>query len=119
MLDVRQLAAADMYGTRGSRRRRRIIRVEFFAGAAGCGAIGLLALFTGSGAWLLIGAWLVGIGCNYVPLAVSAQALSRPGALEAELAGRDMRGDLRRAGVDQLWILVPLALVVAWAARRR
>lgn len=45
---------------------------------------------------------------NYVPLAISAHSLSRPGALEAELAGADLPRELRQAGVRQLWIVVPL-----------
>ena len=95
--DPRRLAALDMYGTRGSQRRRRAIRVEFFAGAAGCTALGILALVHGSGLWILVGAWLVGAGANYVPLALEAQRLSRPSALDAELSGLDVRRELRRA----------------------
>lgn len=54
---------------------------------------------------------------NYVPLAISAHSLSRPGALEAELAGADLPRELRQAGVRQLWIVVPLAVVVAAVAQ--
>jgi hypothetical protein len=43
---------------------------------------------------------------------MSAQALSRPGALEAELAGVDIPSEARRLGVRQLWLLVPFAVVV-------
>ena len=60
----------------------------------------------------LLGLWLIGAGLNYAPLAVYAIALSRPGALETELAGVDTEQELRRYGVLQLWILVPLSLVV-------
>jgi len=120
MVDARRLAAADMYGTKGSRRRRRLIRIEFSAGVVGCLALGVLALTRGGGtAWLIMGAWLVAIGLNYVPLALSAQSLSRPGALEAEMAGKDVRRELREASVAQLWIVVPLALVVGWLAGGR
>ena len=62
-------------------------------------------------------AWLVTTGRNYLPLAVSAQSLSRPGALEAELAGADLPRELRQAGTRQLWILVPLAVVMAAVAQ--
>jgi hypothetical protein len=69
------------------------------------------------------GIWPVATGMNYVPLAISAQALSRPGALEAELVGADLPRELRQAGVRQLWIVVPFAVVVAavahaWSGRR-
>jgi hypothetical protein len=45
------------------------------------------------------------------------------GALEAELVGADLPPELRQAGVRQLWIVVPFAVVVAaiahaWSGRR-
>jgi hypothetical protein len=60
----------------------------------------------------LLGLWFIGAGLNYAPLAMYAIALSRPGALDTELAGVDTEKQLRRYGVLQLWILVPLSLVV-------
>ena len=114
---VRRLAALDMYGTSGSARRRRLIRAEFIIGVVGCSLLGVLSLLSGSGWRIPLGIWLVAIGMNYVPLAVSAQALSRPGALEAELVGADLPRELRQAGVRQLWILVPFAVVVAAIAQ--
>jgi hypothetical protein len=43
-LDVRHLAALDMWGTAGTLRRRRIIRAEFVVGAIGCTCLGLYVL---------------------------------------------------------------------------
>jgi hypothetical protein len=60
----------------------------------------------------LVGAWVAGVGVNYVPLALFAASLSRPGALNAELAGADVRAELRRYSYMQLWIVVPLLLAV-------
>ena len=60
----------------------------------------------------VIGAWLVGIALNYVPLAFHAFRLSRHGALEAELAGVDARTELRRYSRRQFVIAIPLALLV-------
>jgi hypothetical protein len=102
-----------MWGTAGTLRRRRLIRAEFFLGAAGCLGLGVLALVSGSGWMVVLGVWLVGAGVNYIPLAREAQRLSKPGALEAELHGRELRRELRRAGVQQLWIAVPFALAVS------
>jgi hypothetical protein len=67
------------------------------------------------------GIWILGMGLNYVPLAVFALALIRPGALDAELAGVDTHGELRRYSALQFWVFVPLSLVVftATAAIRR
>ena len=123
MLNVRRLAALDLHGTTGSARRRRLIRAEFIIGAAGCTLLGAFALRSGSGWAILLGTWLVATGMNYLPLAISAQSLSRPGALEAELVDADLPREPRQAGAHQLWILVPLAVVIAavaqaWSRRR-
>ena len=116
-VNVRRLAALDMYGTSGSARWRRLIRAEFIIGVVGCGLLGVLTLASGSGWTILLGIWLVATGMNYVPLAISAQALSRPGALEAELVGVNLPRELRQAGVRQLWMLVLFAVVVAATAQ--
>ncbi len=120
ILDVRRLAAADMWGTAGKLRRRRLIRAEFAIGAVGCLVLGVFAMIRASDTpWLLVGAWLVGIGLNYVALFIQAQSLSRPGALEAELRDVDLRSALRKAGLQQLWIAVPLAVVIAAVVNAR
>jgi hypothetical protein len=119
LLDVRRLAALDMWGASGTLRRRRIIRAEFIAGAVGCTLLGALALRTDAGLMRVVGIWLLGAGVNYVPLAWEAVALSRRGALEAELADVDVPRALRRASVEQLWIAVPLAVAVAALLRAR
>ncbi|MGW1449790.1 hypothetical protein ACWCO3_16130 [Micromonospora sp. NPDC002411] len=116
-MNVRRLAAIDMHGSRGTIRRRRIILAEFLVG---------VVLMVTWGGWLLasgngfgtraIGLWLVGAGLNYAPLSLYALALMRPGALDAELAGADIDGELRRYTVLQLWVFVPLSLV-AFAVR--
>jgi hypothetical protein len=66
----------------------------------------------------VLGIYLIGIGLNYAPPAAYAVALSRPGALDAELAGVDTGRELRRYGVLQLWIFVPLSLVAMAATAR-
>jgi hypothetical protein len=115
-IDARRLAAADMWGTAGSPRRRRLIRAEFVAGAVGCTILGVFVVVTGTGVWVAVGVWLLGAGANYVPLALYARALSRPGALEAELRDADLRRELRRAGARQLWIAVPFAVAISAVA---
>lgn len=76
-MNVRRLAAIDMYGSRGSMRRRRIIVVEFLV---------VLALAAALSGWLLIRAsrpsvwvvalWVLGVGLNYAPLSVYAVLLT-------------------------------------------
>jgi len=117
LLNVRRLAAIDMWGTKGSRKRRGIIRVEFWLGALGCILLGGVTLATTNGWGLVLGAWLVGVGINYIPLVVSAESLSKPGALERELEGADIGNELRRAGTRQVWIAVPLAVAIASVVR--
>lgn len=113
LLDVRRLAAVDMYGTRGTLRRRRIITVEFLAGAIGCLAVGVAVLHANPGPLpAVLGIWLAGVGVNYIPLALHAISLARHDALDAELAGVDVPTELRRYGVKQLWIAVPFLVAV-------
>jgi hypothetical protein len=119
-MDVRRLAAVDMYGAFGTVRRRRLVLAEF---------TGVLAVMIALGVWLVAGAsgigmrilgiWLIGAGLNYAPLAWYAISLSRAGTLEAELAGVDTGQELRRFGALQLWILIPLALVAMTMQGRR
>jgi hypothetical protein len=109
---VRQLAAIDMYGAAGTLRRRRIILAEFIGASVALLALGGWIAAAGAGlGGRLLGIWMIGAGLNYVPLAGHAIMLSRPGALQAELAGVDTARELRRYSIVQLWIVVPLALV--------
>jgi hypothetical protein len=111
-MNVRRFAAVDMWGRRGTIRRRRIILAEFVIGAA-CGvALGGWAVTSQALGGQIFGAWFIGVGLNYVPLAAYAAALSRAGALDAELADVDVGREIRRYTVFQALLLVPLALVV-------
>jgi hypothetical protein len=111
LLNVRRLAAIDMHGLSGSDQRKKIIEAEFWVGALGCLALGIASLALGHGLGRLLGAWLIGVGLNYLPLALSARSLSKPGALDAELDGVDIRAEAPKFGVRQLLIIVPLAVV--------
>jgi hypothetical protein len=112
-MNVKRLAAVDMWGARGTMRRRRIILAEFVTGVIAVTAVGAwITVAASSAAAMVFGIWVLCAGLNYLPLAGYAALLSRPGALEAELAGVDVPRELRRYGVLQLWILVPLSLVV-------
>jgi hypothetical protein len=67
----------------------------------------------------VFGAWLLGACLNYVPLSLHALDLSRPGALERELRGVEVRAELRHYTKAQIWLFVPLVLVVLAIAQRR
>jgi hypothetical protein len=119
LLDVRRLAAVDMYGTAGTSRRRRIITAEYLLGAIMCPAVGISVLHARPApATAILGIWLVGVGVNYIPLALHAVSLLRQGTLDTEVAGTDMRLELRRYGVKQLWIAVPFLLAILAIAQR-
>ncbi|MFC5925032.1 hypothetical protein [Micromonospora vulcania] len=112
-MNVRRLAAVDMYGSRGTTRRRWIILAEFLVGVSLMVTWGIWLLASSSGLGTrVIGLWLAGAGLNYAPLSMYAIALMRHGALDAELAGVDTDRELRRYTVLQLWVFVPLSLVV-------
>jgi hypothetical protein len=94
--DVRRFAALDMPGRAGSLRRRRIIRAEFVLGCVV--ALALAAFLLANGAWL-IGFWLLGVGVNYIPLAVYSVVLFPGDRVERELEGVDLPTEARRAGM--------------------
>ncbi|GAB3369554.1 hypothetical protein RMN56_03185 [Micromonospora halotolerans] len=111
-LDVRRLAAVDMYGSVGSPVRRWVILAEFVVGVVGCVALGLWAAHGGGPVRTALGVYLALVGLNYVPLALHAVTLSRRGALARELAGVDVPAELRHYTPRQLWIFVPLLPLV-------
>jgi hypothetical protein len=111
-LDVRRLAAVDMYGSAGTRWRRWVILVEFVAGVVGLAFLAVRILGFGGGPATLLAVWSLGIAANYIPLALHAISLIRPGALEAEVAAVDLVNELRYYTWAQFAVLVPLMFVV-------
>ncbi len=119
-LDVRRLAALDMHGARGTRRRRWVILGEFALGTAGSAALGVWALTWGGAVGVIFGIWLLGLAANYLPLTVHVLALWRQPALDGELAGVDLRAELRNYTRAQVWVLVPFWVAgLALAQARR
>ncbi|MCC7364201.1 MAG: hypothetical protein IT303_07485 [Dehalococcoidia bacterium] len=112
-VDIRRLAAIDMYGSGGSPVRRWIIVLEFVLGATVGTGIGLLvALSADSLGWQIFGAFIAGACLNYVPLSIHALSLLRGGALSEELAGVDTNAELWKYTRLQFWIAVPLLFVL-------
>jgi hypothetical protein len=117
-VNVRQLAAVDMYGSVGVVWRRWVILGEFLLGVVGGLALGLYLILGGGGAGpVVFGVWVLGAGLNYLPLAVHALKLVAPGALERELTGVDLPAALRYYSVRQFWLVVPLLFVGLELAR--
>jgi hypothetical protein len=112
-IDVRRLAAVDMHGSAGARWRRWVILAEFVAGVVGIALIAALLLRSGAGVGTtVVAVWLLCVAANYLPLALHALSLIRPGALTAELAGVDVGAELRHYTGAQFWVLVPFVLAV-------
>lgn len=99
-----------------------MILAECSLGAVGSLALGVFLLSTSTAvAYLVLGVWLLGLGANYVPLTFHAITLSRIDTLERELAGVDLRIELRHYTRVQFLVMVPFLLVVlalAQGARR-
>jgi hypothetical protein len=124
LINVRRLAAIDMYGRHGSKRRRRLILAEFVVAAIDIPMLGLAIVLAASSApRALLGAYLIGVGLNFIPLALHAISMSRAGRLGTELADVDIVAELRRYTAKQLFIGIPLLVltlgVVQFAASRR
>ena len=119
-VDVKRLAAIDMYGVRGTALRRRVVLAEFAVALPVSAALGCWLVIGASGLTArVLGIWVIGAGLNYVPLAAYAVSLSRAGALEAELAGVDAGQELRRYSALRLWTFVPLSLIAMTLRRPR
>ena len=103
---------------------KRFIVGEFAVGVAGSLLLGVLSVAAGirSGTvWeLVLGAALLWIGLNYAPLLVHAIDLARSGTAKQEAAREIEHPELMRGyTVRQLWILVPLAVVIMDLVQRR
>jgi hypothetical protein len=119
LIEVRKLAAVDMawLGT-------QLVLAEYALGVVLPVALGLMSLRSGLaqpglGNWqTLLGAWLVTIAANYVPLFLYALAIVRGGTVQQE--GLPELKHVRRYRIQQAMILVPfLVAAVAFAQERR
>jgi hypothetical protein len=110
-LNVRKLVALDMtfLGT-------RVIVAEYAAGVLLAGTIAILSLRRGV---LVLGLPLLWIALNYVPLFLHSVDLAWKGTARQEVAAElSDPNQARSYAWRQLWILVPLAVVVFAVAQR-
>ncbi len=120
LIEIRKLAAVDLAWLGA-----RIIVGEYALGIVLPLALGCLSLRAGFAlpdVWnrqTVFGVWLVAIAANYVPLFLYALSIARTGSVQAE--GLPEIKNARRYGVQQVMILVPLAVVIlaVWQERRR
>ena len=108
VIEVRKLAAVDMVWL-----GKRIVVAEYALGVVLPFALGIFSIKIGVAhhtAWqTLVGAWLVTIAANYVPLFLYALAIMRAGTVDQE--GRPELARARRYGIQQTMILIPLLVV--------
>jgi hypothetical protein len=121
VIEIRKLAAVDMVWL-----GQRIVVGEYALGVLLPFALGLWSIRVGwqaHGIWqAVVGAWLMSISANYVPLFLYASSIMRAGTVERE--GRAELARAKRYGVQQTMILVPfmvvsVALVQEWRRNRQ
>jgi len=114
MIDIRKLAAIDLHFL-----GRRLILTEFAAGVAGPIVLGALTLrMAFHRSWpvglTFLGAYLLSLGVNYVPLLLHAVSLVRVGSVAEEIALElsDRGPAFRKYRRQSLYLLVPLFVAV-------
>jgi hypothetical protein len=120
MINVRKLAAIDLYFL-----GPRIILLEFRLGVPIMFVLGILSLRVGllrtHATWqILLGAYLLLLGINYIPMLWCVIDIARRGTAAAELKEElhDRDAAMRKYRRQSLWLLVPLAVPVAWLMQR-
>jgi hypothetical protein len=102
LISVRELVVLDM-----ALHGRRLILVEFGIGAPVMIGAGLLIILKG---YCPIGAYLLMLGVNYVPLLIYAVALTRRTGELAVLNRFEVVRSVRKYGIQQTLIIVPFAI---------
>lgn len=118
MIEPRKLAAIDI-ALLGS----KIIIAEFAGGVILCAALGVFVLLKshGSFAQLLLGAYLISLALNYIPMSVYALEMTRANTARSEL-GDELNEQRRAMGKyrrQSLWLLVPFVVPIIALAQRR
>lgn len=121
VINVRKLAAIDLYFL-----GPKIILAEFGLGVPVMFALGILSLRVGllrtHAAWqIALGAYLLLLAVNYIPMLWCAIEITRRGTAATELGDelREKGAAMRKYRRQSLWLLVPLAVPVAWIVQRK
>jgi hypothetical protein len=117
VLNVRRLAAIDLVFLGPT-----FVVAEFTLGVFGSLALGLFVIVRSRGmSGLALGAYLISLGINYVPVLASAISMSRRGSahteIDADLA-TSTRDAMRRYRRGSLLLLLPLVVPVLAAVQR-
>jgi hypothetical protein len=111
VIDPKRLAAIDLVFL-----GPKFVIAEFAAGVLLSGGIGLFILARSlTSRSILLGLYFVSLSLNYVPMLVHAMRLAGTGAARAELGAEleDVRRAMGKYRRQSLWLLVPLAPVIA------
>jgi hypothetical protein len=121
VINVRKLAAIDLYLL-----GPKVILAEFGLGVPIMIALGVLSLRVGllrtHAAWqIALGVYLLLLAINYTPMLWCAIDIVRSSSAAIELGDElnDKAGAMRRYRRQSLWLLVPLAVPLAWMRQRR
>jgi hypothetical protein len=118
VINVRKLAALDIAFL-----GPKLILAEFSIGVFLSAAIGLLSLKRSHSGWgILVGAYLLSLAVNYVPLLLYAIAIVRQRSAQEEVAREvaDRNRSLRRYRRQSLLLLIPFAVpILAFAQERQ
>jgi hypothetical protein len=119
LIEIRKLAAIDMAWL-----GPKVILAEYAFGVLLPLALGMITLYSTLSSsnpftWqTILGAWLISIAANYVPLFFYALSIARAGTLKIE--GEPELRHARRYGVQQVIILIPfLVMVIAFIQERK
>jgi len=119
-VNVRKLAAIDLYFL-----GPRLILPEFGIGVVGSLTLGFISAWQGThrfhSLWMvLFGVYLIFVGINYVPLLFYAVDISRRRGAQEEIGDElgSNQKTFRKYRRQSLWLLVPLAVLVAAILQR-
>jgi hypothetical protein len=120
VINVRKLAAIDLYFL-----GPKIILLEFGLGVPIMLTLGILSLRVGAfrthATWqIVLGVYLLLLAINYIPMLWCAIDIARHATAAAELGDelQDEPAAMRKYRRQSLWLLVPLAVLVAWITQR-
>ena len=120
MIQVRKLAALDLYIL-----GPKIILAEFGLGVPVMLVMGLLSLRVGlyrtHAMWqVALGIYFLLLAVNYIPMLWCTIDIARHGTARAELGDElhDKAAAMRKYRGQSLWLLVPLAVPLAWVVQR-
>ncbi|HVP53727.1 MAG TPA: hypothetical protein VMU45_01945 [Candidatus Eisenbacteria bacterium] len=120
MINPRKLAAIDLYFL-----GPKIILAEFGLGVPVMFVLGILSLRAGlfhtHATWqIVLGAYLLLLGINYMPMLWCALDIARRSTAAVELGDelQDKTTAMRKYRKQSLWLLVPLAAPLAWLRQR-